>query len=423
MGVKHIVVALVILASARALGQLSGTVTAGLGYHQNPLYNYEMLSDQIHEGMIDLRYLSGSPGSQIGVGYVGGLMIFNRFEARNYYEHALSIRFDNASGPAQSTPSTQNSGEEEQEEEEVPPGVIPDSSYSYHTLAMKGSGRYDKTAYEAYDNSGIELLAAYRFPVWQDGFIRLVNQAGYRSYTNLSVLTNMTDLFTFQLGTGLRKQAEIGGRASVGLKHFTTATYDTSLYDIQSAQSKSHGKGKGVGQGSGNIKKSIIANAGSTNSFYATFGFYGIRTWATGSLHAELLYAITPGSGGRYLAQYAQTSILSSDIYNDFFSYAGPSFGITVRQTLVYGIQWTAGVEWGRRQFVAAALDLDANVIADQRVDIRSELALGISRYFEMGETVGLDLSLTGTLLRNQSNDDYNDYSASGVSLSLGFGF
>ena len=422
MHAKWYVGILVILGGVPAFGQFSGSVSADLGAHQNPLYNYEMLSDQVHQAMVDLQYLSEGPRSQIGIRYLGALMLFNRFEERNYLEHALSARFTTVFGSL--PPARQAAEEEEEEESEVPPGVLPDSSLSSLVVAVKGSARYDKAAFETYDNSGLELMGAYRFPVWQGGFIRLINQAGYRSYPNLTVLSNLMDLFTFQLGARLGNQTEIGGRASAGLKHFTTASYDTSLIDAQSTQSAGHGKkGKGGGQVAGGKQKKILANATASDSYHAALGLYAVRLWPTGSLRVELLYTFTPGSGGRYLAQYAQSSVLSSDIYNDYFSYAGPSLGVTVSQSVVYGIQTTLGVEWGRRQFVAPALDLDGNVIAGQRKDTRSGFDLSLSKYFELGGALGLDMTLSGSLLRNRSNDDYNDYSASGISLSLGLGF
>jgi hypothetical protein len=75
--------------------------------------------------------------------------------------------------------------------------------------------------------------------------------------------------------------------------------------------------------------KGILVNESTNTASQVAGGFFGSLTWKSGSLSADALYRFNTGSASRYLAQYANTSILSEDIYNDFAHYqVGISAGV-----------------------------------------------------------------------------------------------
>ena len=135
------------------------------------------------------------------------------------------------------------------------------------------------------------------------------------------------------------------------------------------------------------------------------------------------MFRRNPGLPSRYLAQYANTSILSEDIYNDHFSYEGPEVQLRIKQTLPFGLQSILTLEHQRKEFGAPAVSLVGDQIAAHRLDFRNSVELYLSKYVELSESLGLDIALGSEFLRNQSNDDYNDYSLYNISLSLGIGF
>ncbi|MFZ1705790.1 MAG: hypothetical protein WAT79_15695, partial [Saprospiraceae bacterium] len=125
----------------------------------------------------------------------------------------------------------------------------------------------------------------------------------------------------------------------------------------------------------------------------------------------------------RYLAQYANTTFLTEDIYNDYFSYEGYEIKSQITQKLFYDIELKLDLSFQQKLFGAPALDLIGNKTADQRVDLRTFSELYISRYFNLSDNVGMGVALSSGFVRNQSNDAYNDFSAYYISLSIGFGF
>jgi hypothetical protein len=114
---------------------------------------------------------------------------------------------------------------------------------------------------------------------------------------------------------------------------------------------------------------------------------------------------------------------LTEDIYLDYFSYAGSEFRTSISQRLPLDLNMQLALEGARRTYVAPAVDLNGVESAPERIDLRGSAEVTLSRYFELGEGLGLDLHLIVTALRNQSNDAYNDFGLASVAAGLGVGW
>ncbi|MBP1656711.1 MAG: hypothetical protein H6Q31_1312 [Bacteroidetes bacterium] len=414
--------------ASRSPAQVSGFMSASYGYHRNPLYNYEMIPDQLRQSYLELTYAHPVGNGTISAGYVGGLMIFNAFTDRNYYEHNGRLTYLQAFGSIPRAPRSVNpesideeEGEEEKaEEEEI---ADTDSVRSYFDVNARIGGRHDKAVFREFDNIGTSLTAGYRFRIGSL-FMRIHNDFGMRSYANLTELSNISDVLTVQLGRFSQGGLTAGVLAQGGIKHFTNDVYDTTRFESKRTYVvKDNGKGKGGAKLVEPSDKNILVNSATTTASQLAGGVFAGSSWTAGSLMAELLYRYNTGSGTRYLAQYANTSMLNEDIYNDFFSYDGPSGRIVYRQSLPLGLQSIVTVEAVRKRFSAPALNLNGDQIADNRIDLNGSADLWLSRYFELPGGLGLDVALSAGVVRNQSNDDYNDFSLSQFGMSLGVGF
>ncbi len=405
-----------------ASAQLSGYVSANYGYHANPLYNYEQASDQTSQSYIDLHHASYFANSSLDLGYVGGLMLFNRFAERNYYEHSLAGRW--------------NITVRGEEEEESNPA---DSLGAYFSSELKFTARHDKSAFEVYDNSSGALNVSYRVMTGDVLFLRFSNKAEYRSYKMVEEISNLTDILAVSLGSRSRDRVYLELLASAGVKHYTTALTDTSTYETITTGQGGSGTGSGHGNGHGNAKENSGGSSGSSPGFikkqhlYATpeastswqivmGGMIG-KEWEKSSALLGVVYRYNPTTTVRYVAQYVNTSTLSEDIYNDHFAYEGPEAGFKFTQSLPHRIAAALQLQWASRTYGAPALNLDGVQIADKRKDNQATLEVTLSKAFTLAQGVDLEVNLTGSAMKNSSNDEYNDFSAAAVAVGVGIGF
>jgi hypothetical protein len=415
-------ITLLLAGVAAGYAQLSGFASASYGYHSNPLYNYEEIPDQLRQGYLEVQYGRVSPSTQYRIVYVGGLMLFNQLTDRNYYEHTLRGGFASALGSLPPKARVKDAHEEEDEDEsgEEADG---DSLLSYLDIGIRAGARHDKEAYREFDNMGAAVTVGYRFRVGKL-YMRLQNEAGYRGYASLNELSNITDVLTLQLGRFAPGLPTFGVEVYGGVKHFTEEVFDTTRFEAtRTYVEKNQGKGKGGAKLVVPSSKQILIEP--TNNTSGQFGthLFALFPWNGGSFGADLLYRLNIGGGTRYLAQYTNTSILSEDIYNDYFSNDGPAARIVLRQRLPLDIQGLVSLDVTRKVYSAPALNLNGDQIAANRVDLDTTLELYLSRYVELGMGFGLDVAFSAAAGRNQSNDDYNDYSLTSVAVSVGIGW
>jgi hypothetical protein len=407
---------LIIFATTPATAQFSGFMSAGYGYNSNPLYNYEELSDQLRQSYLELGYVHQMPSARLQAVYVGGLTLFNRFEGRNYYEHSVA-------GQYLATLSTIPARDDEEEYTGDNPFSSPDSSDTELGIDLRLGARHDKTEYEVFDNFGAGLGGFVRWAPGAAVRTRVLLQTGLRNYNNLDVLSNITTELHGELTTRPGRFTA-GVRAGGGFKHYTEELVDTSLYADPSGTTKTPGKGKGGAkvQPPGG-SKNLLANAQTTTTWQIVGGVHAASAWNGGTAMAQALYRHNPGSPDRYLTQYASTTMLTEDIYNDHYSWSGPEFRLRVTQALPLGLRAVSNGEYLDKTFGFPALSLLGEPVAAERNDNRFGIDIYLSRFIPVGGSVGLDVALGAEYVSNASNDEYNDYSTSSVTLSLGVGF
>jgi len=411
MKIRLLTFTLFILFTAINFAQLSLYSSASYGYYQNPLYNYQELDDQLKQTYTELNYSKQFENSKLNLSYISGFVLFNRFEARNYYEHNLTSTYfidlieENLYG--------ENTENETQ-----------NFSNPLLYLSLKVGGRHDKEIFEDFNNFGTSALAGYKFMISNDYYFEITNTFGYRDYTNITVLSNITDILNLQIGNKLGSTFNYGLNVSGGFKYYTESIYDTSRFEVEkSFTTKYTGKGKTGAKITVPSDKRILISPMSNGTAQFVADIFMRTNWGKTALQANVLYRYNPNTLVRYLAQYSNTTFLTEDIYNDYFSYEGFEIRSEFVQKLFYDIEIKLDLSFQQKLFGAPALDLEGTKTADQRVDLRTLTELYISRYFNLSENFGMGIALSSGFVRNQSNDSYNNFSSYYISLSIGFGF
>jgi hypothetical protein len=394
--------------SLAARGQVSGWASATYGFQSNPLSTAGALSDQVKQGEVEVEGLTQTGAGGLKVGYVGGLVLFNRYVARNYYEHRLSASYSVGPPPA-----------EEQEATDA------EDNGRNLDLGVKIGARHDKEDHREYDNIGLSASALLAWGKGSSGAIRLSNEVGLRRYLFLAELNNLWDVLHFQFPVAALARLHVEFLASAGVKHFTTAQIDTARYESVTSGSPGVGnKGKGKGSAASPGKdKGILVTSSTSSTFQVSGGVAVSRKWEDGLFDLTLLYRLNTKSGNRLLVQYANASLLSEDIYNDFFSADGPEAELALRQGLPLGFRFGLHLLSARRDYHAPAFDFEGNASGMERADLHVKFEASLSRLVTLSEAVTLEVSLSGGATRNQSNDAFNDYSLFETSVGVGFGF
>ena len=388
-----------------------GSITAG--YNKNPLNNYQTVGDQTKQTYLELKYNKEFPKSQLNFSYVSGLMLFNEFTDRNFYEHTFSANYQLNFEKQSNGSETEDTTENENDSDEI---------YNTMLFGIALNSRMDKTAHQDFDNYGLALNFLYKYITNPDFNLSISNSLAYRSYTYIEDLSNVTDLLSFEAGKTTESGMNYGINLSGGFKYYTQTFYDTTKYEqVRNFNSKSQGKGKPGSNVASN--KRILITPQSNGTYQIAFGIYAKQVWSNNSFQANALYRYNIRSQNRYLTQYVNTSFLSEDIYNDFFSYEGPEAAVKFTQSLPIGMKLTLDGLLQYKKYTAQALDLAGNQIDGNRHDMHSYVEINLSRYFDLGNDFGFDITLTSGFLRNQSNDDYNDFSSYFAAIGIGVGF
>lgn len=409
-------------------GQLEGYGSVTIGYHNNPLYNYQKLGDQIKQTYLEVKGSKDYTKSALGFSYIGGLMMFNQFEERNFYEHTVATNYqikifnekkkeniDTLSTDGEEGKENQSDADSMQTEEDNP-------KYNSLTFGLSLGARHDKEIHQEFNNYGLTFTTIYKQEENSNFPFNLENSLSFRNYSYISELSNITDISSFQIGKKQKSGFNYGLKISAGLKYYTQTAYDTTRFEIiRSFVVKGAGKGKPGSKVYS--QKQILIQPQSNGSLQLILDISVGHNWTSTTIQTDFLYRYNPRSEIRYLAQYVNTTFLSEDIYNDFFSHEGPEATLKFTQKLPLNIQFKLDSEFQYKKFKAPALSLLGEQLADKRIDLRTSLEITLSRYFELGGGIGFDITLTGGLMRNQSNDDYNDFSSNFISLGIGIGF
>jgi hypothetical protein len=412
--------------------QVSGYGSFSYGYNQNPLFNYQNQSDQIKQTYLELNYSKDYDESELRLSYVSGLMLFNQFSARNFYEHNIYGRYflkftkeDNDEQKSEDTNAEdENISEGQAKEAQVKINneqAVEDSSDKYLDIMVKAGARHDKDLFKEFDNTGVNLLLSYKFLPAESICLRLTNDFGLRNYTYLSELSNLTDILTLQVSNKFNGSYSYGLRFSAAYKYYTSTLYDTSKYESERTYTKKPGKGKGGAAVNIPSGKQLLLQPQSNGTAQLALGLFYIKTLEGGSVETDLLYRYNPKTRTRYLAQKNDAG-MNEDIYNDFFSYDGPEGRVKFSHPLFLGLQMMAEIALTQKNFEAPALNIDGEKINDHRKDLNSSVDLFISRPINIFGNFSVDIIAGAGYVRNQSNDNYNDFSSYSFSGGIGIG-
>jgi len=448
--------------------EINGYMSYGKGHDSNPLGNYKMEGDRIGEGYLELEYNNDNDTNFFSLKYTGGLSLFNNLQFRNYYEHSITglykVKYpkkvqsqiliksidkpqskdsvitalepldssdsdstDVVENDADSTNipeihSKENDTLSDKDSTEVNVAEMPDDSTStYLDYGFIASARHDYTTFSEYNNYGGNGIISYRTMPADFYHIRITNTMGYRDYPNLNPLSNFCDLLDFKIGNKFDSTFNYGIDLSAGAKVYTVKVYDTTKFEpTRSFIVKSPGHGK---PGAKIYSTKIISIEPASNTQFQ-FGANIFLQNKTGIFEflPSVGYIYNPQNVVRYLAHISNVT-LNEDLYNDTFSYEGFQSALRIKVKLPFEIQEITDLQFVQRKFGAPALDTNGVQIGSQRKDLRSLAGIYITRFFKIYNNIGVDIALGAEYLRNQSNDNYNDYYMFKYVFSLGVGF
>ncbi len=412
---------LLLFCNGTGRSQFSAYVSGTYGYQNNPLDNYEQTGDQVRSTYLELGYSS----ARLQAKYTGSLTLFNNLTERNFLDHSMLFAFSFPPGPTSTTAATDPSKDEEPED--APDVENPDSLGMFGRMEAKLDSRNDKSAFRDYDNSAAALQGSLRWGMESGWHLRLTPDLEYRVYPFTTELSSATAVLQTEVGFGGAKGLRGEVSALGGVKHFTTSAFDTSRFEPVPTYVTVTKQGSGKGGAKITVKtpsgKTILANADVRTVGHLAASASAGYAWETGSLDAELLYHHNLSAFARILARTPQTATINDDLYNDFFSYQGPQATLTFRQTLPGSLIGMLSFTYQRKQFGSPALNLQGDEIAGARIDRRSGVEFTVSRDIPLSTDLDLDITLNGQIVRNESNDTYNDFSGRSIGLSLGLGF
>ncbi|MGE5351170.1 MAG: hypothetical protein ACM3Q2_09875 [Syntrophothermus sp.] len=433
-----IAAAIMVLFSSKAFPQFSFYGNTSFGYYNNPLYNYQRKPDQLRQSYLEMNYLKDFDMSRLSFSYVSGLMLFNQLSDRNFYEHNVFTKYNLRLTKKKTPPPSQEVAENEDststdaeevepaEEEETAQSVMDDSSASYLNFTLQAGARHDKSAFREFDNFGTGFTVSYKTVPGDLFSIRLTNSTGLRNYAYITELSNVTDQLSLQIYNSYNPSYQYGLSLSGGIKYYTQSIYDTTKFETKrSFNQKSQGKGKFGSKITVPSSKQILLEPQENGTSQFTAGVFFNKRWESQTaLRTLFLYRYNPKTLTRYLAQYANTSMLSEDIYNDFFSFQGFESKIALDQPLPWNMQMSVEYNFLQKNFEAPALTLDGVQKGnDKRNDLTNSVEAYVSRNFTLFGGLSLDVMLGTGVLRNQSNDDYNDFSSYHFTGTIGIGF
>ena len=291
------------LFAVKTFAQLSLYSSASYGYYQNPLYNYQELDDQLKQTYTELNYSKEFENSKLNLGYISGLVLFNRFEDRNYYEHNLTSTY--------TIDFKEENLDNDYNEDASNLSISP-----LLTFSLKVGGRHDKDIFKDFNNFGTSAFTSYKFLISDNYFLELSNTFGYRDYSNITVLSNITDIINLQIGNKLSNTFNYGLNLSGGFKYYTESIYDTSKFEVaRSFTTKYTGKGKTGAKITVPSDKGILISPMANGTAQFVADIFMRTTLGQTSLQTNLSYRYNPNTLVRYLAQYANTTFLTEDIY------------------------------------------------------------------------------------------------------------
>ena len=298
---------------------------------------------------------------------------------------------------------------------ESPSALPPDSLVTYLILKPMIGARFDREEFDFYDHrrAGLDATLRRSLPLGIMG--RLQYDIEYVDYPNLRQFTHLEHEAVVTLNRRLGEPVELFFSAAYGYKSYLETIDDTTLNTI----------GGGKGKGKGNVKKQtqvvtkLLTPAAAQWTLAA--GLNGPLAGGVWSL--SYLRRLNPDDNARFLDPRVLEAGTEDQIFDDRYGYQGDEIGVTL-QTQVFGtLVLTLQGEYHRKMYPRAATDLLGVALPGepQRIDLRfgSEFQAMFPLVRTAAGTTSLSLGASYSYRRNQSNDQYHDYSINQISLIL----
>ncbi len=484
---KLIVFCVLFVFAGTAFPQFGIYESLSAGYNKNVMNNYQHQGDRELQNYLEMNYTVDKDTSKLVYSYVGSLQMFDALTARNYYEHSASVNYgrvffskenrikkviaeiaeaaasdENSSSVESDTTVEQDSAAIEDSTDEAEDsssnasgdktltsniaddlkgviravgqevlevmGEFDDSTNAYLNLGAAVGARHDKNIFKEYDNQMFKVSGSWRDKLLSSGgYYNIADAAEVRNYSYLRELSNFTNVIKLQVGNTRSTTVNYALLASLGNKYYLSSQYDTTLYTKKKTLDTASGSGKGKGGAVSSVNSSakrILVTGNSLNLWQVSYGVFSELRWGGGDVSLTGLSRLNLGNRkARYLAQYANTGLLSEDIYNDSFNYHGYEAILNIHQKLPMDLKLHIQGTITEKYFGVEALTLKGTVSALERKDLTSLLELTLAKSVKISSGVDAEVFINTTLLRNQSNDQYNDFSSSVVEFGMGIGF
>lgn len=371
----YIMIVMIALTSGGS-GQWSLETGLSGRYDDNINNNYLRIKDRISSLSLTGSYTWEPDNSATELFYSGSLNYYGSTVARTFHYHTFGLDYSHIYGDDRET--RLNAGA------------------SYSTRINRGD-------YILYDHSQMSAFSTVDFPIAES----FTGMTGY-SFTYLNMkeapdFNYVEHAAFFQLKSFLPTQTTVILQADLGYKRYTTANIDTT-------QTAGSGRWGQSSSSDGSSNPGVTQMIGMMRIGQALIEGTGL------SLSGQ--YILNLQSNPRYITS-SDGIVSGDDIFDDQYSYQGPSFNLTLTQLLPAQVvlKLSGGMQ-NRDYLVRPAYDLAGIEIAPQRTDERKNIFLSIEKNFD---ELGLSLGLSYEFLENSSNDEYFNYNNNIFGLSLGY--
>ncbi|MBA4311931.1 MAG: hypothetical protein C0417_04810 [Chlorobiaceae bacterium] len=364
------------LAVVTSSGLSQWSLQTGLSgkYDDNINNNYLQMKDKITSLSLTGSYTWETDNSATEMFYSGSLNYYSTTIDRTFHYHSIGIDYNHLYGEEQDT---------------------------YLNLGASYSTRINRNDYTLYDHNQLNLFGTIKFPISE----RFAGMSGYSfTYLNMKEVPDFNYIehaAFFQLKSFLPTRTTIILQTDLGYKMYTTPNIDTTS--------------------TGSSGRWGDKNSSSTSSYPGVTQLIGMMRIGQAIVDGTGLslsgqYILNLQSESRYILSY-DGIVSGDDIFDDQYSYEGPSANITLTQLLPAQVvlKLTAGIQ-NRNYLLRPAYDLIGTEIADKRVDTRKNIFLSTEKNFE---DLGISLGLSYEYLQNSSNDEYFKYSNNIFGISL----
>ncbi|MBA4312799.1 MAG: hypothetical protein C0417_09235 [Chlorobiaceae bacterium] len=423
------------------------SIGASLTNDPNIFDTYTPLKDNVTEIAFDISKGVVTENSYFGIFYSGALSLYENLPSRNYqfhmamvgYNYHFTKKIDNDTSESEAMLSDEDSisssdddtieamntdddvSTAEMEEEPT------DSLDNFLNIRFTGGLQLNKVDYESWDNTILAGTSIFRQPLGRHASIRPSYTIIYNSYPNLTALTNIQHNISLILGTDVLPFSWFAVIPTFGAKSFPNTQTDSI---ILSKDSKSKFDGNGTTTGK-TISYNLTTPSVTQTSFTLLWNY---RPAPATYFTTRFTHFNTPSSIARTIPELRKGAAKTNDmliknsfgeneLYDDHYSFSGNIISIGVVQALPQELSFTGYWKYENKTYSYAATDFADSVIANNRVDTRTEFELNFSRLFEITEETNLRAEIGFHYIKNSSNSLYFDFKKSTLMAGVEYSF